>query len=80
MSKFHLIFRRNSPILLSRKTYANWMDIQNEFEDYMASIEFDDLIEVIDYLKTEYKITNEKAEQEAHKLLSTGKESVQLDI
>ncbi|WP_155172898.1 hypothetical protein [Fulvivirga kasyanovii] len=46
----------------------------------MASIEFDDLIEVIDYLKTEYKITNEKAEQEAHKLLATGKESVQLDV
>ncbi len=35
---FHLIFLRVGAVLLSRKPYADWREIQDEWDDYMTSL------------------------------------------
>jgi hypothetical protein len=35
---FHLIFLRSGVVLLSRKPYADWREIQDEWDDYMTSL------------------------------------------
>jgi hypothetical protein len=34
----YLIFLRPDGLLLSKKAYLNWREIQDEFDDYMASL------------------------------------------
>ncbi len=41
-------------MLLSRKPYPDWQDIQSEFTDYMASFDPWPLIDIIEFLKVEY--------------------------
>ena len=34
----HLIYLRSGPLIVSRKHYADWREIQDEYEDYMTSL------------------------------------------
>jgi hypothetical protein len=47
----HIIYLRNDSIILSKKKYTNWHEIQDEFDNYMTSIgpwTSDDIIEYIE--------------------------------
>lgn len=35
---FHLVYLRSGPVLLTRKPYADWREIQDEWDDYMTSL------------------------------------------
>ena len=54
MKQFNLIFLEDK-LLLSSKAYGSWRDIQNEFVNYKASLDFDSLEAVKEYLLFDYK-------------------------
>jgi hypothetical protein len=35
---FHLVYLRSGAVLLTRKPYADWREIQDEWDDYMTSL------------------------------------------
>lgn len=37
-SLLHLIYLRSGRVIVSRKRYADWREIQDEYEDYMTSL------------------------------------------
>lgn len=61
MKKYNLIFLSNAKLLLSKRFFNSWQEIQSFYEDYMTSIEFNSLEEVNDYLCFEYNLTIEQA-------------------
>ena len=68
MKKYNLIFLKSAKVLLSNKEYSNWRQIQDEFENYQASVAFGEMEEIIEYLKNDYKLTIDKAKNEVEKL------------
>jgi hypothetical protein len=57
MKKYSLIHLRSEKFILSKKNYLDWKEIQNDYDDYMTSIEFETLEELNDYLSIEYKLS-----------------------
>jgi len=51
--ELHIIYT-DSNVVLSKKKYGEWIQIQEEFPDYKASLGPWSLDEVIDYLDDEY--------------------------
>ena len=49
----HIIYLE-SRMLLSKKQYSDWRDIQDEFPDYKTSLGPWPVAEVLDFLRTEY--------------------------
>ena len=45
MNQYNLIFLRSNKMLLSRKTYSDWREIQDEYEDYMTSLDFEAIMD-----------------------------------
>ena len=52
----HIIYLRDGGVLLSKKNYSDWRQIQDEFIDYMASLGPWPVEEVIVFLIDEYKL------------------------
>ena len=80
MKKFNIIFLRSDKMLLSRKQYSSWREIQDEYDDYMASVAFETLADVQDYIKMDYKLTSEKAKQEVNRINKTSDETIEIEI
>lgn len=80
MKKYNLIFLRSDKMLLSRKQYSDWREIQDEYDDYMASLDFESLLDVQDYIKLDYKLTLDKAKQEVNRINETSDDTVEIDI
>lgn len=53
MMKLHIIFTQNS-VLLSRRAYPSWREIQGEYPSYKASLGPWTYEEVVEYLADEY--------------------------
>ena len=62
MEYLNLIFLKNS-MLLSNKKYNHWREIQDEFEDYKASVNFKSLEDVVEYISFDYKKTKSFTEE-----------------
>ncbi len=60
MSKFNLIYLKNK-VLISKKEYLDWREIQNDFNSYVSSLEFASTEEIKEFLKDEYSLTEEKS-------------------
>jgi hypothetical protein len=50
----HIVYLRRGGMLLTKKPYSDWREIQEEFEDYMASLGPWSAAEALDYLQFEY--------------------------
>jgi len=50
----HLIYLRSGAVLLSRKPYADWREIQDEWDDYMTSLEPWTVEDVVDFFRQQY--------------------------
>jgi hypothetical protein len=66
-------------MLLSRKQYSDWREIQDKYDDYMASVDFETLIDVQNYIKMDYKLTADKAQKEINKLNESSNDIVEID-
>lgn len=80
MKRYNLIFLRDNKVLLSQKAYVEWHEIQEEYDYYMASLDFDTLQELTDYICMDYKLTPQKAKQEVEKLLLSNSDCIELKI
>ncbi|MCK6612479.1 MAG: hypothetical protein L6Q78_15740 [Bacteroidia bacterium] len=59
MGKFNLIYLRSGKVILSLKSVESWTDLQDRFEDYLASLDFTTLQEVNEFLSLEYRLSKE---------------------
>ena len=61
MKKFNLIFLKEE-MLLSTKEYNSWREIQDEYENYTASLDFDSLDQIKEYIIMDYKLESSLVE------------------
>jgi len=71
MSELHIIFTRKEEVLISRKPYAAWQEIQDEYDGYMASLGPWDAPTVVSWLDEEYRTLLPPAQEQVDILLSS---------
>lgn len=52
--QLHIIYLRSGRVLLSKKEYSSWREIQDEYEDYMTSLGPWSAEDVLGFLREEY--------------------------
>lgn len=62
MKKYNLIFLNSGALLLCSKKYNSWQEIQDEYENYSASVDFENLEAVKEYIIMDYKLERVFAE------------------
>lgn len=80
MGKFSLIYLRSGKVILSLKAAESWMDIQDRFEDYMASLDFTTLQEVNEFLSLEYQLPKEFVKKLTEQIFSLNEIELDLDL
>lgn len=80
MKRYNIIFTRDSKVLLSSKKYKDWREIQDTYENYMASLDFDTLDEIVEYLVIEYKITIDKTKESVKPIITLKNNTIELDF
>ncbi len=80
MKSYNLIFLRNTKVILSKKTYSDWKDIQAEFDDYMSSLDFESKEDLIEYLNLDYKIEAKLIKSQIGEMENSGLEKIELTI
>ena len=71
MSELHIIFTKKESVLISRKPYATWQEIQDEYDDYMASLGPWDVTTVVSWLNEEYSTLLPSAQEQVDALVSS---------
>lgn len=79
MVPYNLIFLK-SVVLLSKQDFPSWREIQNAYEDYMASIHFQELEEVIEYLILDYKVNRKFIEDQFDGLAESLDHTIRLNL
>ncbi|RXQ91011.1 hypothetical protein EO244_12980 [Ancylomarina salipaludis] len=67
-------------MLLTKKLYSDWTEIQGEYEDYMASLDFNTLNEIEEYIRVDYKLTANKAKQEVNKINIALNDTIEIEL
>lgn len=70
MSELHIIFT-SVEMLISRKPYASWREIQDEYDDYKASLGPWEAVDVASWLDDEYSDLLPSAQEQVRALLSS---------
>jgi hypothetical protein len=73
----HIIFT-SSAVLLTRRSYASWRQIQGEFDDYKASLGPRSPEDVIEWLATEYSDLSPAARDQVRAFLNGEEETVEV--
>ncbi len=71
---------RNSKVILSKKTYSDWKEIQIEFDDYMSSLNFESKVDLIEYLNIDYKFNPKIIKSQINKIENSKLEKIELTI
>lgn len=69
MDELHIIFT-DEHVVVSRKAYASWQEVQSEFDDYKASLGPWDTATTVSWLEDEYDLAP-SAEEQIASLLSS---------
>jgi len=69
MRELHIIFTRGE-VLISKKPYASWREIQDEYDDYMASLGPWGAATVASWLAEEYSDLLPSSQEQVDALLS----------
>jgi hypothetical protein len=80
MKKFNLIFLKSNKVLVSQKQYLDWKEIQNEFDNYMTNVDFNSIEEIKEYIKFDYKLTEDKAKKETDKITESNSEYIEIEL
>jgi hypothetical protein len=75
--QLHIIYTE-AGMLLSKRSYASWRDIQDEYQSYKASLGPWGQDEVAEYLTAEYSDLSPSAQEQIATLLSTSNETIEL--
>lgn len=68
--ELHLIYT-DSNVVLSKKKYADWIHIQEDFPDYKTSLGPWNLDEMVDFLNEEYDNLSPSASAQVNELSSS---------
>jgi hypothetical protein len=60
----HIVYLRRGAMLLTKKPYQDWREIQEDFEDYVASLGPWSAPEALDFLQFEYPKDMSTTEEE----------------
>jgi hypothetical protein len=71
----HIIYLE-SRMLLSKKRYSGWREIQDEFADYKTSLGPWPVAEVFNFLRTEYPESCPFSEQQVRTFLDSDDETI----
>ena len=71
----HIIYLE-SRMLLSKKRYSGWRQIQDEFSDYKTSLGPWPVTEVLDFLRTEYPKRCPFSEEQVRRFLASDDETI----
>lgn len=74
----YVIYTRSNLVLLSRREYASWQQIQEEIDDYMASLGPWSAEETIEHLREEHPGLSPGPAEQVHSFLSGGGPTVAL--
>jgi hypothetical protein len=77
--KLHIIYTVGS-MLLSRKAYASWREIQAEYPDYKTSLGPWSVEQVVEYLQSDYPELSPPASAQVGQLLSSESVSIELSF
>ena len=66
----HIIFT-DTDVIISKKFYPSWRDIQDEYLNYKTSLGAWSVDEVIDFLQTEYKDLDPNAFIQVNELINS---------
>lgn len=80
LKAINLIFLRSDKIILTKIKYYHWRQIQSQYEDYMASLDFDSLDLLIEFLMIEYKLLKEDIIFEFNKKLINENDTIEIEI
>ncbi|WP_411990762.1 hypothetical protein [Agarivorans sp. DSG3-1] len=72
------IIHTQDSMLLSKKAYESWKEVQDQYPDYMASLGPWSAEEVIDYLDDEYSDLSPKASIQVKSLIDGAQECLEL--
>ena len=67
----HIVFLRPGGMLLTKKQYASWRNIQAEYDEYMASLGPWDVDSVLGFLRTEYPTNPPFTDQQVRKFIES---------
>ena len=71
----HIVYLE-SRMLLSKKCYSGWRQIQDEFADYKASLGPWPVAEILDFLRTEYPSDCPFTREQVERFLLSNDETV----
>ncbi len=80
MKKYNLIFLNTGALLLSSKEYNSWREIQDEYENYSASIDFESLEAIKEYIISDYKVEKKTVEHLLNTFINTNKGVMTIDL
>lgn len=80
MKRYNIIFTRDSKVLLSSVKYQDWREIQDSYDNYMASLDFETIEDVVEYLVIEYKLISEKSLELVRLLSELSEKTIELDF
>jgi len=80
VKKYNIIFLRSDKMLLSRKQYSHWKEIQDDYTDYMASLDFETLNDVVEYITLDYKLSIDRVSQEVNKINESAEFTTEIKI
>ncbi len=67
-------------MLLSNQRFSNWREIQAHYTDYKASLEFETIEEVMDYIAFDYKVSKSFIHQQAESLFNLDLNQIEINI
>lgn len=65
-------------MLLSRKQYSDWKEIQYEYDDFMTSLNFESLNDIEEYIKLDYKLTSDEVKHEIGKWNNSASDTIEI--
>jgi len=80
LKPINLIFLRTGKLILTKRKYYHWRQIQSQYEDYMASIDFDTLELLIAYIKIEYNMLENDIINELDKKQFVENETIKFEL
>jgi len=73
--QYNIIYLK-SEVILTKKQFGSWRDIQELYQDYKTSLKFETIKEVNDFLSSEYRIDEQSTKKMTRNIYH--KESIEL--
>jgi hypothetical protein len=80
LAEYNLIFLRDNRMIVSKKRYENWRQVQDDHDLYMTSLEFEKIEYLSEYLMLEYDLSSDRASSETGKVTQSKMETVEIDV